>query len=214
MDVELDGKIVTAHCPNSGSMKSLIEEGNVVYLTKSDNPNRKLKYTAEIMQLKDGTLACINTQLPNYLVEEGIRKGKIKEISGDIRREVKYGEENSRIDLLINDNIFVEVKNVTLAETNLPSVAQFPDAKTTRGAKHLRELSKEAKKGNKAYNFYVVNRTDCKTFKIAEHIDPDYEKESLTAAKAGVKILVYNTRIEIKDNNVLIEIDKRLDQYK
>ena len=214
MDVELDGKIVTAHCPNSGSMKTLLEEGSIVYLTKSDNPNRKLKYTAEIMELKGGTFACINTQLPNHLVEEGIRKGKVKEISGDVRREVKYGEENSRIDLLLNDNIFVEVKNVTLAETDLPEVAQFPDAKTTRGAKHLRELSKEARKGNIAYNFYVVNRTDCNTFKIAEHIDPDYQKEAIDAAKAGVKTLVYGTRIEIKGNEAIIEIDKKLNQYK
>ena len=224
VDCKLEnGDIVTAHCPNSGSMKSLLNEKNKVYLTFNDDPKRKLKYTLNFMQLEDGSLVCVNTNLPNELIYDSIKSNLVDELKNpsDIVREVKYGEENSRIDVLckIDDKeVFVEVKNVTLIEEEenfnlkkIENLAQFPDAITHRGAKHLRELSKEVEKGKKAVMFYLVNRTDAKCFSIAKHIDYRYYEEFLRALKIGVEVLVYNTKIHILENNdIKITINKKL----
>lgn len=216
-------EIITAHCPNSGSMKSLNQEGNRVWVTKTNNPKRKLKYTWEIVETPNKALAVVNTQLPNRIVKEAIENRQIKELQTyeGIKTEVKYGEENSRIDIqLIHKKInkttskptesYVEVKNVTLAESERPTIAQFPDAKTIRGQKHLRELALEAKKDNKAYLFYLINRTDCEKIKVAEHIDPVYKEELIKAKAQGVKILPYKTKIHIKDTTATISVDTKI----
>jgi sugar fermentation stimulation protein A len=213
VDIELMNKeIITAHCPNSGSMKSLIDKGNIVYLSYNNDPKRKLNHSLELIKLKNNTLACVNTMLPNRIVYDAIVKGKIKEIKkySTIKREVKYGKENSKIDILLenkDEKIYVEVKNVTLMEEDFPKIAQFPDAVTLRGQKHLRELSLEVKKGNKAMIVYLINRSDCDSFRIAKHIDSNYYEEYLKATKSGVKAVYYKTLIKVdKNNNAIIEI--------
>ncbi len=214
-----NGELVVSHCPNSGSMKSLMDLENLTYMTFNDDPKRKLKYTLNVMKLENGAFACVNTSLPNKIVYDAIVNGEIPEIKDfdTILREVKYGEENSRIDILCEkggEKIFIEVKNVTLIEKDSPGIAMFPDAVTDRGAKHLRELAKEVEKGNRAVMFYLVNRTDAESFAVAEHIDKKYKAEFDKAKAAGVEILVYKSKISIsgEDNNceVDIEIDKRL----
>lgn len=192
-DVELpDGSVVTAHTPNSGSMKGCNMPGSPVYLSRSDNPKRKLKYTLEIIDV-NGVLVGIHTGHPNKLVEEAIRTGVIKELHGydTIRREVKYGQ-NSRIDLLLQgENLpdcYVEVKNVTLAENG---VALFPDAVTTRGQKHLNELMEMVQQGFRAAMVFVVQRGDVSAFSPARNIDPEYAKLLKFAKENGVEVLAY-----------------------
>ncbi|NCC70996.1 DNA/RNA nuclease SfsA [bacterium] len=149
MECQLEDKsIVLAHIPNTGSMKSLLEEGNEVFLEKNNDEKRKLKYTCHFMRLKNGAFVCVNTHIPNILVYEAIINNKISIFSNfsNIKREFKYGEENSKIDIFLernNKKIFIEIKNVTLMEDILPNIAQFPDARSGRGEKHLRELIKE-----------------------------------------------------------------------
>lgn len=211
-----NGELITAHCPNSGSMKSLINEGNIVYLTHNNDPKRKLKYQLQIIELETGDFACVNTMLPNKIVFDAIKEKKIKKLSKftKIKSEVKYGEENSRIDIMLTDednkNTYVEVKNVTLMEKELPKLAQFPDAVTSRGEKHLRELEKEVQNGNRAVMLYLVNRTDCNEFKIAEHIDKKYNNAFHKAIENGVEIIIIKTKIDIEDNKAVIEIDKEI----
>ena len=173
-DVKLDsGEIVTAHCPNTGSMMGLLTEGNIVYLSKTDNEKRKLKYTLEVVKVLGASVG-VNTHRANRIVEEGIVEKKISSLGKkyDFRREVKYGT-NSRIDFLITnkkgEEIFVEVKNVTLSKRK--GVAEFPDAITERGSKHLLELIDVVKKDKKAIMLFLVQRNDCKKFRIAEEID-------------------------------------------
>lgn len=211
-DVEINGEVITAHCPNSGSMKSIAHPGSMVYLTKETNPKRKLGYTLQLIETENG-IACINTNLANTLAYEAFRLKRFKGFNyNTVRKEVKYGG-NSRIDIILqgDENIFVEVKNVTLEEEGLEGVAQFPDAKTERGRKHLRELSGEVEKGNRAIMFFLVNRTDCCGFKIAEHIDPDYKEEFDKAVEAGVEVMVYQSSIEIERNFARLEVDKKIE---
>ncbi|MCA9497069.1 MAG: DNA/RNA nuclease SfsA [Nanoarchaeota archaeon] len=222
MDCRLEnGEIVIGHCPNTGSMKSLLDDENFVYMLENDDPKKKLKYACKIMEMKNGSLACIDTHLPNKIVYDGINEGLVKELMDfkSIEREKKYGNENSKIDILLTSNseqkIFVEVKNVTLIEDNLPNVAQFPDSVSLRGAKHLRELANEVKKGNRAIIFYLVNRSDGESFKIAEHIDEKYKEEFDKAVVVGVEVLIYKSKIEIgEDFSCNISIDKKLDLNK
>lgn len=211
-DVEVNGKVITAHCPNSGSMKSLKEPGSIVYVTKAENENRKLKYTLQLIETKNG-IACVNTNLPNKIVFDALYSNKIPELKfHKIQREVKYGEENSRVDILLfgKKKTFVEVKNVTLEEPEIPGVAQFPDAVTTRGQKHLRELANEVKNGSDAIIFLLVNRTDCNRFKIAEHIDKDYKNEFDKAIKNGVRALVYKSDIRIEGEDATITLGEKI----
>jgi len=208
-DVELDtGEIVTAHCANSGSMMGLKEEGYKVWLSISDNPKRKLKYSWELVDT--GTaLAGINTMHPNKIVAQSITDGQIPELAGyeTLRAEVKYGK-NSRIDILLQDSskadCYVEVKNVTLLrETGL---AEFPDAVTARGTKHLHELVDMVAQGHRAVMFYLVQRNDCERFKIAADIDPTYADALKMARERGVEVLCYDCTLspqEIKINKAI-----------
>lgn len=203
-DVELEnGDVVTAHCANSGSMLSVKEAGSTVWLSPSNNPKRKLKYTWEIIEV-DGQNVGINTSHPNKIVEEAILDGLVPELSGyaTLRREVKYGQ-NSRIDILLEDDAkptcYVEVKNVTLRRGDN---ADFPDAVTTRGAKHLRELGDMVEQGYRAVMFYLVQRPDCKIMDIARDIDPTYDAELKTAIKRGVEVICYQCRVETDEINV------------
>lgn len=204
-DVELDdGKVVTAHCANSGSMLSLNVPGSRVWLTPNDNPKRKLKFTWEIIEIITGdksALVGINTQHPNRIVSDAIAAGEITELGGydNLKREVKYGE-NSRIDILLSSegkpNCYVEVKNVTMKRDLAPSTpAEFPDAVTARGAKHLVELANMVKAGHRAVMFYLVQRTDAKSFTLAPDIDPTYSAEFTKAIAAGVEVAAYGCDI-------------------
>ncbi|NQY42286.1 MAG: DNA/RNA nuclease SfsA [Legionellales bacterium] len=197
VDVELgDEGIETAYCPNTGSMLGCDIPGSSVWLSKSTNPSRKYIYTLEIVKVNSHYIG-VNTAKPNYLVEEAIQGGQIKSLLGykALSREVKYGQENSRIDILLeyeNINCYVEVKNVTLVEDN---IAFFPDAITTRGQKHLRELSNMVDLGERAVIFFCVQHTAANCFKPADHIDKKYGQLLRQAVNNGVEILAYKTNI-------------------
>jgi sugar fermentation stimulation protein A len=203
-DVELEGgTVVTAHCANSGSMLSVDEAGAEVWLSPARNPDRKLKYTWEMIRV-GRSLVGINTSLPNGIVAEAIEAGRIPELKGygSLRREVKYGE-NSRIDLLletdapgVGDKCYVEVKNVTMRRDRTKGApVEFPDAVTTRGAKHLRELAAMVREGHRAVMMYLVQRADSPAFAIAADIDPVYAEGLRAAMKAGVEVLSYGCRL-------------------
>ena len=210
VDVQLDNikETVTAHCPNTGSMLGLLKEGNPVKLSKVDDPKRKLKYTLEIIK-SNGANVGVNTHRANRIVEEALISNKIKSLKKilKLKREVKYGE-NSRIDFLINNNmdeeIYIEVKNVTLSLKK--GIAEFPDAITERGSKHLKELQKIKSKKTRAIMLYLIQRDDCKYFQIAKKIDEKYNSNLKKAIKSGVEILCYNCRFE----NNKIQIDKKI----
>lgn len=200
-DVELpDGSVVTAHTPNSGSMMGCNMPGSPVYLSRSDNPKRKLKHTLEIIDV-NGVLVGIHTGHPNKLVEEAILNGVISELQGytEIRREVKYGQ-NSRVDLLLQGDglkdCFVEVKNVTLAENG---VALFPDAVTVRGQKHLNELMEMVRQGFRAAMVFVVQRSDVNSFSPAYSIDPEYGKLLKLALENGVEVIAYQAKVTLEE---------------
>ena len=200
-DVELpDGEVVVAHCANPGSMLSVNEPGSEVWLSPARNPERKLRYTWEMVRVSE-TLVGINTSWPNAIVEEAVKDEAIPELIGyaTARREVKYGN-NSRIDLLLEDPArppcYVEVKNVTMRRgvaSNGP--AEFPDAVTTRGAKHLVELADMVAEGARAVMLYLVQREDCTTFDIARDIDPAYDAGLVTAMAKGVEVLCYGCHL-------------------
>ncbi len=196
-DVELaDGQFVTAHCPNSGSMKGCAEPGSPVLLSVSDNPKRKLPYTWELVQV-NGLWVGINTGLPNRLVSEAISRGTVGDLADytNIRPEVRYGK-NSRIDLLLTGPAglcYVEVKNVTLVEGNR---ALFPDAVTVRGQKHLRELMQVVREGNRGVIFFVVQRGDACVVAPADRIDPEYGKLLRLAVQNGVEAIAYRAHVE------------------
>lgn len=197
-DVELDGgDIVTAHCANPGSMLGLNAPGSRVWLSKSDNPKRKLAYSWEIVEADD-TMVGINTAHPNGIVAEAIDAGAITELAGyeARRREVKYGK-NSRIDIFLESagkpSCYVEVKNVHLLRTS--GLAEFPDSVTARGAKHLRELSDMVAEGHRAVMVFLVQRGDAERFSLARDIDPAYGTAFDTARAAGVETLVYRCTV-------------------
>ena len=195
-DVRLEnGEVVTAHCPNSGSMKGCQEPGSAVLLSRRDNPRRKLPYTWELVKA-DGVWVGINTQYPNRLVREAIEQGVVPELSGyrRIRNEVNYGR-GSRVDLLLEGEqglCYVEVKNVTLVESGR---ALFPDAVTLRGQKHLRELMEMVSQGHRAVIFFVVQRADGHILSPADEIDPVYGKLLREAVAHGVEALAYQARV-------------------
>lgn len=191
-DVELEtGEIVTAHCANSGSMMGLAVPGSRVWLSPNRNPKAKLDWRWE-MEECEGVLVGINTSHPNRIVEEAVRAGRIAELTGyeSLRREVPYGK-NSRIDLLLEGakgTCFVEVKNVTLRRGNK---AEFPDAVTARGAKHLDELAEQVALGHRAVMLYLIQREDCEAFSVAADIDPAYAAALERALAAGVEAYAY-----------------------
>ncbi len=212
-DVEMpDGSIITAHCPNSGSMKGCNEPGSKAWISDSMNPKRKLRHTLEIMEI-DGVRLCVNTQRPNGLVEEAIAEDRISELSGyeTIRREVKYGSENSRIDLLLereNERCYVEVKNVTLGAGD--GLARFPDSVTTRGTKHLRELMSVVESGDRAVLMFCASRDDTQVIEPADEIDPVYGQTLREASQKGVEILAYGLDIEPPTLRLTRSVEVRL----
>jgi sugar fermentation stimulation protein A len=199
VDVKIDGKIITAHCPNTGSMYGLLKKDNKVWLTKSNNPNRKLKYTLQIIQDKK-TKVGVNTHLSNKIVMEALQNNLIKEFDKkiEIKPETKFGL-NSRFDFLITKNnlkAFIEVKNVTLSRKK--GVAEFPDAVTSRGLKHIKELINANKKGYKIYILYLIQRNDCKSFNIAKDIDPEYSDLLSKAIKKRLNVLCFDCKFSPK----------------
>ena len=190
-----DGSTVTVHCPNSGSMKGCASPGSRVYISRSSNPDRKYPFTWELVE-SDGVWAGINTALPNRLVREAIESGTVVELQGyeTIRPEVAYGE-HSRIDLLLESprqRCFVEVKNVTLVENGL---ALFPDAVTTRGQKHLNELMRVVREGDRGVIFFTVQRGDGTCVSPADAIDPEYGRLLRLALNSGVEALAYTALV-------------------
>ena len=206
-DVKLDKEIVTAHCPNTGSMKGLLDEGNDVYLLPNNDPKRKLKYGLEIIKAKKN-LVGVNTHMANKIVQHGLENNLIKELKNysSIKPEVFFNKE-TRFDFLIEKNkqkTYVEVKNVTLfREVN---TAEFPDAVTSRGSKHLLTLIDAINQGYKTYLLFLVQIQNMKYFKIAKDLDKEYYKNYLMAKKAGVNFLAYSCDISSKK----IFIDKKL----
>jgi sugar fermentation stimulation protein A len=211
-DVELDdgGGQITATCPNTGSMMGLLDEGNPVWLSVSDNPKRKYAHTWEMVEAVNaaGTPARVglNTGLPNKLVEEAILAGKVDALTGyeSLKREQKYGK-NSRIDILLSNEAgpacYVEVKNVTLSREG--GVAEFPDAVTARGAKHLAELADMVREGHRAVMVYLAQRSDAETFRLAGDIDPAYLDAWKSATDAGVESIALACHLD--DEEIIVD---------
>ncbi len=207
VDVKIKNKIVTAHCPNTGSMLGLLNKGNKVWLIKSNDPNRKLKYTLQIIEDR-GSKIGVNTHLTNKLFLEALENNYLKEFNKGIKiqREVKFGK-NTRFDFLITEKknkAFIEVKNVTLKRN--PKIAEFPDAVTSRGAKHINELIKASKKGYEIYLVFIVQREDCNQLSIAKDIDPDYSKSLFKALKKKLNVLSYDCKFSPKG----IKVNKKI----
>ena len=207
VDVQIENKLVTAHCPNTGSMLGLLNEGNKVWLTKSDNPNRKLKYTLQIIEDNKSKVG-VNTHLTNKIVLNALENNLIKEFNKDIKikPEVRFGE-STRFDFLIskkNYKAFIEVKNVTLKRK--PKIAEFPDAITSRGTKHIHELIKASKKGYKIYIAFIIQREDCDQLSIASDIDPEYSQILSKAIRNKLKVLCYDCKFSSKG----IKLNKKI----
>jgi len=202
-DIRLEeGPEITAHCPNSGSMMTVAIPGNRALVSPANNPKRKLKWTWEVAYVGTGgdVPALVNTALPNKIVREGIERDLIGELSGyaGIRPEVPYGE-RSRIDLLLTGegrrDCYVEVKNVTLLADDEPGIARFPDAVTTRGTRHLRELMNVVADGGRGVLVFHTARGDANEVRPADAIDPEYGRTLRQAVTAGVEALAYRIRV-------------------
>ncbi|MFO7863384.1 MAG: DNA/RNA nuclease SfsA [Salinivirgaceae bacterium] len=205
-DVKLDsGETVTAHCTNSGSMKTCLEEGAEVYMSPVNDPKRKTKFTWEMIKINDKWVG-INTNHPNRLVYEAVKNQQVDKLAGytEVKREVKFGD--SRFDVRASnesETCFIEVKNVTM---KVGDVARFPDAKTERGRKHLETLIKVKEYGMRAVMFYVVQRTDVAKFGTANDIDPAYAEALQRAMKAGVEVIAMQAEVSPQG----IELTKEL----
>jgi len=206
-DIKLNQETIVAHCPNTGSMMGLLDEGNEVFVSKNDDPKRKLKYTLEIIKVKK-TLVGVNTHFANKIAFHGLSNNLVKEVknSNNIKPEVFFDKE-TRFDFLVeknNQKTFVEVKNVTLSRKD--KLAEFPDAVTSRGSKHLKTLIEATKKGYKTYLLFLVQIQGVADFKIAKDIDKEYYENYKLAKKAGVKFLAYRCKISSKE----IKIEKKI----
>jgi len=206
-DIKLDKEVVIAHCPNTGSMMGLLDEGNEVFISKNDDPKRKLKYTLEIIKVKN-KLVGVNTHFANKIAYHGLSNNLIKEVANNdkIKPEVFFDKE-TRFDFLVekkDKKIFVEVKNVTLSRNE--KYAEFPDTITSRGSKHLRTLIEATKKGYKTYLLFLIQIQGIESFKIAKDIDKEYYENYLLAKKAGVNFLAYRCKISSKE----IKIEKKI----
>ena len=200
-------KVLTIHCPNTGAMTGCNVPGSQVWFSSSSNPKRKYPNTWEILQTVEGDKACVNTLLANKLIEEAIVGHKINELKEyiSLAREVRYGEEKSRIDFLLSDNpddarlCYVEVKSVTLLMgrelTDEQHIGMFPDAVSVRGQKHLRELISMKEAGCRSVLLFCVNHSGIKKVRPADHIDPEYGRLLRLAAEKGVEILAYGAVI-------------------
>ena len=199
-----DGQKVVAHCANTGAMLGLNEEGITTWLLRNNDPNRKLKWSWELCQ-NNSTFIGVNTHNPNKIIEEALNKNMIPQLENFIsfKREVRYGD-NSKIDFLINysnkPDCYLEIKNVHLSRKK--NIAEFPDSITSRGKKHMSELSKMKKKGYRAVILYLIQRNDCKHFKIAEDIDIEYYKEFNKALKLGVEVICIDTILNEKEISI------------
>ena len=199
VDIKINNINITAHCPNTGSMMGLLKKGNKVWVTKNDNPKRKLKYTLQIIETASSKVG-VNTLITNNIFYEALSENKLKFFGKDltIKREQKFGK-NTRFDFFIENNkkkSFIEVKNVTLLRKK--GIAEFPDAETLRGSKHLRELIKASNKGFNIYIVYVVQREDCDYFSIAKDIDEEYAKLLTEAVKKKLKIVCFDCKFTSK----------------
>ena len=203
IDIKVNNSTLTAHCPNTGSMMGLLDEGNETWISKNDDPKRKLKYTLEIIKSKN-KLVGVNTHRANRIVEHGLRNKLFDEFKAVklIKPEFKFSND-TRFDFLCDKNI-IEVKNVTLLRKK--ELAEFPDAITSRGSKHLLQLIKSLKKGYNAYVLFLTQIQDINSFKIAKDIDNDYYQNYLIAKKAGVKFLAYRCKLNSKE----IKIEKKI----
>jgi len=211
-DVELPGgEIVTAHCTNSGSMKSCLEEGAEVYMSPVDDPKRKTRFTWEMIKINDDWVG-INTNIPNVLAYEAVKNGEIDELKGytKVKREVRFG--NSRFDVYAeneDEKCFVEVKNVTLKEGDY---ALFPDAVTKRGKKHLEELIRVKESGIRAVMLFVVQRLDVDTFAPAWNIDPDYSEKLKEAYRKGVEVIPVQAKVTPEKIEIVRKMKYQLDR--
>ena len=203
-DIRLeDGRVVTAHCANPGAMLGTVDPGLPVWLLASDNPKRKLPWSWELVRA-EGALIGVNTSNPNTLVPEALAAGKIPELRGydSVRREVPYGKA-SRIDLLLeapgHPICYVEIKNVHLKRADW---AEFPDCVTARGAKHMAELADMMRAGHRAVVVYVIQRADCRRFRVARDLDPGYHRALEAAREAGVEVLCY--ACEVAEDRIAI----------
>lgn len=198
-----DGGTMTIHCPNTGSMKNCGEPGDEVWYSESDNPNRKYACTWELVRNRRGHYIGVNTGRANELVKAGIEDGVVGELSGyaGLRREVPYGRENSRVDVMLTGaghkpDCYVEVKSVTLLEPPLTlGIGYFPDAVSQRGTKHLRELAEQVARGDRAVLMYCVQHSGIREVRPAAHIDPEYAETLSQVAQQGVELLAYKTRM-------------------
>ncbi len=205
-DVQLPGgEVITAHTANTGAMTGCAEPGRRVWLSRSDNPKRKYPYTWELIEVRDGVLTGINTQMSNLLVREAIEQGRVTELTGYVRlrSEVRYGEEKSRIDLLLDSPrderavpCYIEVKNVTLVNEG---VARFPDAVSVRASKHLRELMSVVRAGRRAVIFFCVQRGDVREVRPADDIDPLYGETLRKAVACGVECLAWAADVSARE---------------
>jgi sugar fermentation stimulation protein A len=193
-----DGSQITVHTPNTGSMLGCSEPGSRIWIRDSGNDQRKYRYSWELSELESGILVGVNTSLPNQLVAEAIRRGVVESLNGyaQLRTEVPYGQERSRIDILLEDDgappCYVEVKNVTARSADH---AIFPDAVTARGAKHLRELMQVVKEGGRGVIFFCVQREDVTAFRPAHEIDPLYAATLKQAIAAGVEAMAWRASL-------------------
>ena len=199
VDIQIDNQIVTAHCPNTGSMYGLLNKGNKVWLSRSNNPKRKLKYTLEIIEINNFKVG-VNTHSTNKIVHHALQNNLISKFNNilEVKPEIKFGI-NTRFDFLVIDKknkSFLEVKNVTLSRKK--GVAEFPDAVTSRGLKHINELIKAGKKNYKIFLLFLVQRNDCKSFSIAKDIDPEYSIALSKAVKNNLNILCYDCKFSSK----------------
>ncbi len=211
VDIKINNQILTAHCPNTGSMAGLLKEGNKVWISKTNNVNRKLKYTLEI--INDGNSKVgVNTHSSNKIILHALQNGLIKNFKnpGNIKTEAKFGA-NTRFDFLVSNHkkkSFVEVKNVTLSRKK--GLAEFPDAITSRGLKHINELIHASKKGYKVFLLFLIQREDCESFSVAKDIDPYYANALFKAVKNNLNVLCYDCKFSSKgiklNKNIKIKI--------
>jgi sugar fermentation stimulation protein A len=202
-DIEANNKTLIAHCPNTGSMMGLLDKGNDVWITKNNDPKRKLKFTLEMIKVKKRIIG-VNTHRANRIVEHALNNKLIDEFKSikNIKAEFKYSDD-TRFDFLCDKKI-LEVKNVTLLRDD--NVAEFPDAVTSRGSKHLKMLINSIKKGYKPYVLFLTQIQDINKFKIAKDIDANYFKDYIEAKKAGVNFIAYRCYLSSKE----IKIEKKI----
>ena len=202
-DIEANNKTLIAHCPNTGSMMGLLDKGNDVWVTKQNDPKRKLKFTLEMIKVKKRIIG-VNTHRANRIVEHALNNKLIDEFKSikNIKAEFKYSDD-TRFDFLCDKKI-LEVKNVTLLRDD--NVAEFPDAVTSRGSKHLKMLINSIKKGYKPYVLFLTQIQDINKFKIAKDIDANYFKDYIEAKKAGVNFIAYRCYLSSKE----IKIEKKI----